>query len=71
MDPSDPLQGARDLRRAMLGDEYVDSQSADPNPGQLRDDLGAEVIKVESLATATRCAARARCSTAAMSGGRR
>ena len=32
MEASDPLQAARDLRRAMLGDEYVDTQGADPNP---------------------------------------
>jgi 4-carboxymuconolactone decarboxylase len=32
VDPSDPLQAARDLRRAMRGDEYVDGQAADPNP---------------------------------------
>ena len=28
----DPLAAARALRRAMLGDDYVDSQSDDPNP---------------------------------------
>ena len=28
----DPRQAARDMRRAMLGDEYVDAQRADPNP---------------------------------------
>ena len=32
MDPNDTLEAARDIRRAMLGDEYVDSQTADPNP---------------------------------------
>jgi 4-carboxymuconolactone decarboxylase len=29
---SDDLQAARDMRRAMLGDEYVDAQTAEPNP---------------------------------------
>jgi 4-carboxymuconolactone decarboxylase len=28
----DPLEAARALRRAMLGDEYVDAQGADPSP---------------------------------------
>ena len=32
MDPNETLEAARGLRRAMLGDEYVDSQTADPNP---------------------------------------
>jgi 4-carboxymuconolactone decarboxylase len=32
VEASDPLQAARDLRRAMLGDDYVDTQGADPNP---------------------------------------
>ena len=32
MDPTETLEAARGLRRAMLGDEYVDSQTADPNP---------------------------------------
>jgi 4-carboxymuconolactone decarboxylase len=32
VDTSEGLQAARDLRRAMLGDEYVDAQTADPNP---------------------------------------
>jgi 4-carboxymuconolactone decarboxylase len=32
MDSPDPLQSARDLRRAVLGDEYVDSQVAEDNP---------------------------------------
>jgi 4-carboxymuconolactone decarboxylase len=32
VDADDHLQAARDLRRAMLGDEYVDSQTAEPNP---------------------------------------
>jgi 4-carboxymuconolactone decarboxylase len=31
VDP-DALQAARDMRRAMLGDAYVDAQTADPNP---------------------------------------
>jgi 4-carboxymuconolactone decarboxylase len=29
---SDDLTAARALRRAMLGDDYVDAQGADPNP---------------------------------------
>ena len=28
----DDLEAARSLRRAMLGDDYVDAQAADPNP---------------------------------------
>ncbi|HXP33206.1 MAG TPA: hypothetical protein VN820_04270 [Acidimicrobiales bacterium] len=32
MDDPDPLQAARAIRRAMLGDAYVDSQSTDPDP---------------------------------------
>ncbi len=30
--PTDPLDTARALRRAVLGDAYVDAQAADPNP---------------------------------------
>ncbi len=33
MDDTDHLQAARAIRRAMLGDAYVDSQTADPDPG--------------------------------------
>ena len=32
MEPSEVLPEARAMRRAMLGDEYVDAQIADPNP---------------------------------------
>ena len=32
MDESERLTKARALRRAMLGDEYVDGQVADPDP---------------------------------------
>ncbi len=32
MNESEDLQKARAIRRAMLGDEYVDGQLADPNP---------------------------------------
>lgn len=32
MDEPEELQKARAMRRAMLGDQYVDSQLADPNP---------------------------------------
>ena len=32
MEQDDPLAAARDLRRAVLGDAYVDGQAADPNP---------------------------------------
>jgi len=32
MDESEQLRAARAMRRAMLGDEYVDSQAADPDP---------------------------------------
>src|SRR6516162_6785786 len=32
MEHDDPLAAARALRRAMLGDAYVDAQAADPNP---------------------------------------
>jgi 4-carboxymuconolactone decarboxylase len=32
LEPSEVLPEARALRRAVLGDEYVDAQSADPNP---------------------------------------
>ena len=32
MDETDDLQAARAMRRAMLGDAYVDGQLADPNP---------------------------------------
>lgn len=31
-DTTDPLDAARALRRSVLGDAYVDAQSADPNP---------------------------------------
>lgn len=32
MTQPDPLQQARAMRRAILGDAYVDGQTADPNP---------------------------------------
>ena len=32
MEHDDPLAAARTLRRAVLGDAYVDAQAADPNP---------------------------------------
>ena len=32
MDTDDQLQAARDMRRAMLGDRYVDSQTAESDP---------------------------------------
>ena len=32
MEHDDPFAAARSLRRAVLGDAYVDSQAADPNP---------------------------------------
>lgn len=32
MEESDPLQAARAMRRAMLGDAYVDRATADPDP---------------------------------------
>ncbi|HTR70535.1 MAG TPA: carboxymuconolactone decarboxylase family protein [Mycobacteriales bacterium] len=32
MEPTETLQAARAKRRAMLGDAYVDAQTADPNP---------------------------------------
>jgi 4-carboxymuconolactone decarboxylase len=32
MEQTDPLSAARELRRAMLGDAYVDSQIVDPDP---------------------------------------
>jgi 4-carboxymuconolactone decarboxylase len=32
MEQDDPLAAARALRRAVLGDAYVDAQAADPNP---------------------------------------
>src|SRR6516162_4734178 len=32
MEHDDPRAAARDLRRAVLGDAYVDAQAADPNP---------------------------------------
>ena len=32
MEPSEELQAARAMRRAMLGDAYVDAQTADPDP---------------------------------------
>ena len=31
MDPNDAVQSAHEIRRAILGDEYVDAQTADPN----------------------------------------
>jgi 4-carboxymuconolactone decarboxylase len=39
MSTSGDLERARSLRRAMLGDDYVDGQSADPNPvmGEFQD----------------------------------
>jgi 4-carboxymuconolactone decarboxylase len=39
MTPNEELQKARTLRRAMLGDAYVDAQAADPNPtmGEFQD----------------------------------
>ena len=36
MDTDDQLQAARDMRRAMLGDRYVDAQTAEADPA-LRD----------------------------------
>jgi 4-carboxymuconolactone decarboxylase len=41
MDETEDLSAARDMRRAMLGDAYVDAQTADPNPvmGQFQDYL--------------------------------
>jgi 4-carboxymuconolactone decarboxylase len=43
MSANQELQKARDLRRAMLGDAYVDAQSADPNPtmGEFQDYITA------------------------------
>ena len=35
MDASEALEAARSMRRVILGDEYVDAQSADPNPTML------------------------------------
>ena len=32
MENTDPLEAARAMRRAMLGDDYVDSQATDPDP---------------------------------------
>lgn len=32
MEPTDPLDAARALRRSVLGDAYVDAQADDPNP---------------------------------------
>ena len=32
MENTDPLEAARAMRRAMLGDDYVDSQANDPDP---------------------------------------
>ena len=32
MDDSEQLRAARAMRRAMLGDDYVDAQAADPDP---------------------------------------
>jgi len=32
MDETEELQAARAMRRAVLGDDYVDGQTADPNP---------------------------------------
>ena len=32
MEHDDPMAAARELRRAVLGDAYVDAQAADPNP---------------------------------------
>ena len=33
MESTDPLEAARATRRAMLGDDYVDRQTTDPDPG--------------------------------------
>lgn len=43
MSGDDPLDAARAMRRAMLGDAYVDAQTADPNPvmGEFQDFLTA------------------------------
>jgi 4-carboxymuconolactone decarboxylase len=43
MSESDQLDAARAMRRAMLGDAYVDAQTADPNPamGEFQDYLTA------------------------------
>ena len=39
MDETDELRAARAMRRAVLGDDYVDAQADDPNPamGELQD----------------------------------
>lgn len=44
MDADDHLQAAREMRRAILGDAYVDAQTADPNPvlRELQDHLTAQ-----------------------------
>ncbi|MGP0032838.1 MAG: carboxymuconolactone decarboxylase family protein [Acidimicrobiales bacterium] len=41
MEETREMQAARAMRRAMLGDEYVDAQTADPNPvmGEFQDYL--------------------------------
>ena len=41
MEDSHELQAARAMRRAMLGDGYVDARTADPNPvmGEFQDDV--------------------------------
>lgn len=44
MDPNEQLEAARRMRRRILGDEYVDSQTADPNP------VGAEFQDYLTLA---------------------
>jgi 4-carboxymuconolactone decarboxylase len=44
MSDSDQLDAARAMRRAMLGDAYVDAQTADPNPamGEFQDYLTSQ-----------------------------
>ena len=39
MDEPDDLEAAREMRRAMMGDAYVDAQTAEPNPvlGEFQD----------------------------------
>ena len=41
MDEPDDLEAARAMRRAVMGDAYVDAQTADPNPvmGEFQDHL--------------------------------
>ena len=44
MEETEELQAARAMRRAMLGDAYVDSMTADPGGAEFQDHITADGV---------------------------